>query len=177
MAGAVGRPAIPSKVHYLGGNPSKKSTGDLLDEFQPDVELAKCPSHLKAEARREYARLGEELERYGLISTIDRDTLAMIATQWARYVWAENQIHKLNEADARGEAGLVDRSPNGYKVQSVYLQISNKAIEVYTKLAAEFGLTPAARSRVKAGTPQMHLPGMGDEPGRPAGPPSLRSFA
>ncbi len=177
MAGAVGRPRLPSKVHYLAGNPSKKPTGDLLDEFAPDVELAKCPSHLKADARREYLRLGEELERYGLISSIDRDTLAMIATQWARYVWAENKIRELNEQDPKGERGLVDRSPNGYKVHSVYLQISNKAIEVYTKLAAEFGLTPAARSRVKAGTPQMPLPGMGGESDPGAGFPSLRSYA
>lgn len=175
MAGRVGRPSKPSNVHFLGGNPSKKSLGALLDEFTPDVELPECPKHLRDEAKREYARLGDELERYNLVSKIDRGVLAMLATTWARYVWAETKIREHNAADPKGERGLVDRTPNAYKVMSVYLQISNAAIAQYLKLAGEFGLSPAARSRVKpVEASQLQLPGM---EGEQAGGPTLRSFA
>ncbi len=175
MAGHVGRPSVPSKVHYLHGNPSKIPAADLHDGFQPDVELPDCPSVLKGEAAKEYRRLGEELQRYGLVSKVDRGTLAMISTEWARYVWAEEKIREANKGDPAGERGLVDRTPNDYKVMSVYLQISRGAIALYLKMAAEFGLTPAARSRVKPGDGgQMPLPGM------PAastdGGPRLRDF-
>lgn len=176
MAGRVGRPSLPSKVHYLHGNPSKKPAADLHDGFQPDVELPDCPAVLKGEAAKEYQRLGAELERYSLVSKIDRGTLAMIATEWGRYVWAEDKIRQLNKQDPEGERGLVDRSPNNYKVMSVYLQISRGAIALYLKMAAEFGLTPAARSRVKPGEGgQMSLPGMPAANGDNG--PRLRDFA
>lgn len=175
MAGRVGRPALPSKVHFLNGNASKRPMAALLGEFQPDAELPDCPKHLRDEARKEYRRLGDELERYGLVSKIDRGTLAMLATQWARYVWAEAKIHEANEADPKGERGLVDRTPNDYRVMSVYLQISNAAIAQYLKLAGEFGLSPASRSRVKAvDNGQLRLPGMEDDGDEG---PTLRSFA
>ena len=176
MAGAVGRPSIPSNVHYLGGNPSKKATADLLGEFRPDVELPACPKHMRDEARREYARIGKELERYGLVSKLDRGVLAMCASEWARWVWAEQRISELNAKDPAGEAGLIDRTPNDYKVLSVYSIHSKAASERYLKLCNELGLTPAARSKVKAApqSPQLGLPGIGD--GGDSGP-TLRSFA
>ena len=175
MAGRVGRPSIPGKVHYLGGNPSKLPVADLLGEFSPDVELPSCPSHLQDEARREYRRIGKELERYGLVSKLDRGVMAMCAVQWARWLWAEQRIAKLNDADPKGEAGLIDRTPNDYKVMSVELQISRGAESQYLKLCNELGLTPASRSRVKAQTPQLQLPGMGGN-GEQEGP-RLRDFA
>lgn len=176
MAGRVGRPSIPSNVHYLHGNPSKKSAAALLGEFQPDVELAKCPPHLKAEAKKEYLRLGEELVRYNLVSKIDRGVLAMLATVWARYVWAEDKIAQLNADDPHHERGYIGLTPNNYQVMSVHLQISNAAISLYVKMAGEFGLTAAARTRVKPSDGvQMPLPGVPERPETDA--PSLRSFA
>ncbi len=175
MSGHVGRPAIPSTVHQLRGTmPSAPITGAQMAEFNPDVELPDCPTHLKGEASKEYKRLGEELKRYSLVSKVDRGVLAMLATVWARYVWAESKIAEYNKADPAGERGLVDRTPNDYKVMSVYVQISNAAIAQYLKLAAEFGLSPSSRSRVRLSVGgQMPLPGV-EEPDQG---PSLRSFA
>jgi len=176
MAGRVGRPSLPANVHLLHGNPSKKQAGALLDEFSPDVHLASCPKHMRGEAAAEYQRLGAELERYGLVSDLDRGMLAMIATLWARHVWAEKKIEEHNRADKSGhEAGMVHVSANGYRGMSVYLQISNAAMSQYQRLASEFGLSPASRSRVKAGAgPQLELPGI--EPLNPGAAPTLRSF-
>lgn len=174
MAGHVGRPAVPDNVRVLRGMAPAPSAD--LGKFAPDVEFPECPPHLVAEAHEEYLRLGRELERYRLVSKVDRGVLAMVATAWARYVWAERKITELNLSDPNGEKGLVDRTPNDYKVMSVYLQISNAAIDKYLKLAAEFGLSPSSRSRVSpAAGGQLSLPGI--EPGGEQGPPRLRDFA
>lgn len=178
MAGSVGRPALPAKVHYLHGNASKKPLAALLDEFSPDVELPNLPAWVKGEAKVEYMRLGQELERYGLVSKLDRGVLVMMATEWARWAWAEKKIADLNQADKEeNEKGLVATSPNGYKVMSVYLQIQRAAQSAYLKLASEFGLTPAARTRVQPSSSQIPLPLGGDQPESASGPLTLRSFA
>jgi P27 family predicted phage terminase small subunit len=166
----------PKVTHIRHGNASKFNESQLLSDFRPDVELAQCPKHLQGAAREEYNRLGAELLRYGLVSKGDRGVLAMMATEWSRHVWAEQKIAAANAKDEDGEAGLVEETPQGYRMQSVYLQISRKSIELYHKLAAEFGLTPSARTRVTPGaTPQLGLPGVE----APAGPkrPTLASFA
>lgn len=179
MAGHVGRPPKPSKVHQLHGNPSKKSAVLLGEDFSPEVALAKCPAHLRGEARKEYMRLGQELERYGLMSKLDRGVLCGLAVAWARHVWAEEKIRALNAADqVNGSAGMVARTATGYEHQSVYLQISSKEMDRYVKLAHEFGLTPAARTRVHPGdTAQLTLPGVPEASNDTPQAPTLRSFA
>ncbi|MEN8822304.1 MAG: P27 family phage terminase small subunit [Abyssibacter sp.] len=169
MAGKVGRPAKPGKVHWLAGNPSKKPLNQLTGEFNPDVELAKCPPHLRREARKHYRLIGEELLRYGLVSKLDFGLLSMLAVNWAKWQWAQKRVDDLNaEDEEHGEAGYVATTPNGYKVISVYEQLARTAESSYHKLSAEFGLSPSNRSRVQPGNPQMGLPGM-DEPEQPMG--------
>lgn len=42
------------------------------------------------------------------------------------------------------------KTPSGHVQQNPWLQVANKALEQMHKLLAEFGLTPASRSRVAA---------------------------
>lgn len=178
MAGKTGRPATPSKVHWLRGSKGAKPAHQMLDEFTPDTELPECPAHLKNLAKKHYGEIGSELERYGLVAKIDVGMLAMLATCYAKWVWAEKKIQALNTADKKnGEAGLVATTPNGYKVMSVYEQLARDARSQYQKLAAEFGLSPSNRTRVRAGSPQLELPGVPDSESAGAGGPRLADFA
>jgi P27 family predicted phage terminase small subunit len=158
--GARGPRRLPANVHLLRGNPSKKRMGELLDEFRPDVEIPNCPRELWPEAKREWRRLVPELERYGLISKLDRGTLAMCCQEWARWQWAEVKIAEANAADPKGEAGMIEVAQSGYRMHSVYLQISVKAEERYDKFKACFGLSPADRTRVSPSDRQPDLPGI-----------------
>lgn len=158
--GTRGPKPLPANVRLLRGNPGKRRIGELLDEFRPEVEIPKCPSVLWPEAKREWRRITVELERYGLISKLDRSTLAMCCQEWARWQWAEQRIKELNAQDQMGEAGLIEKAPSGYRMQSIYLQISVKAQERYEKLKSCFGLSPADRRRVTQSDQQMELPGM-----------------
>lgn len=178
MAGRVGRPSIPSKVHFLHGNPSKKPLTALLDEFSPDASLPKAPIWVKAEARAEYKRLGSELERYRVISELDRGILVQCACEWARIVWIEKKITAANEADEEhGEAGFVARTPNNFRVMSVEIQLLRQAQAMYLKMLGELGCTPASRSRVKPSDGgQLSLPGIA-QPDPNDERPRLASFA
>lgn len=169
--GQRGPKTLPANVHLLNGNPSKKSYADLLGEFRPDVEIPDCPTFLLPEAKRHWKELTPEFAKYGLVAKIDRGIIAMACQEWARWQWAEKKIRELNRADkANGEAGLVERAPSGYRMQSVYLQISVKAEERYEKLVGCFGVTPSARTRVSPSDVQGELfeQGKGDEGAAPA---------
>lgn len=167
----MGRRALPANVHALHNNPSKKNLGALLDEtVRPPVEIPGMPSHLVEEAKREWRRISKHLEALGLISQIDRAALAAYCSAWGDYVWAELRIAELNgprkigdqalEADTTGERGRIWDTPSGYKQISVPLQIRNRALEMMAKFLAEFGMSPAARTRVTASDPQLALPGV-----------------
>lgn len=149
--GQRGPKPLPANVHLLRGNPSKLTSGQLRDGVCPDVEIPSAPRHLKGEALKEWKRVSVELEKLGLISKIDRAALAMYCAAWGRHVNAENKILEL------GADGLVDVTPNGFQVQSAWLNISNKAMEQCSKFMAEFGMSPSSRSRVTPGEVQGDL--------------------
>jgi P27 family predicted phage terminase small subunit len=157
----------------LRGNPSKKQFSSLIGEFRPAVEIPSCPRVLWPDARREWRRLTVELARYGLITQLDRGVLSMTCQEWARWQWAERKIAEANRADAAGEAGMISAAPSGYRMQSVYLQISVKAEERYEKLKSCFGLSPSDRARVTPSDPQLPLPLSGSNPVTPGGFNSL----
>lgn len=155
--GARGRKALPANVHMLRGNPSKKSFGALVGEFRPEVEIPQCPAVLWPEAKREWRRITIELKRYGLVSKLDRGTLAMLCQDWSQWQWAEMKIAEANKADPKGEAGMIEVAQSGYRMQSVYLQIAARAKDSYMKAKSCFGLSPSDRTRVTPSDPQLDL--------------------
>ncbi|MDY0748516.1 phage terminase small subunit P27 family [Paucibacter sp. R3-3] len=157
----MGRKALPANVHLLRGNPSKLSAADLTDGLQPEVEIPGCPKHLLPEARKEWRRIAPELERYGLISKLDRSALALYCQAWARLVWSEEQLARAMgiaetrraEAEARGEEwkggdGMTIPTPGGHMTYSPHWVIANKAAQQVQTFLAEFGLSPATRGKV-----------------------------
>lgn len=162
-----GQKPIPNNVHVLKGNPGKKNLTQLMDSLQPEIELPGCPAHLLPEAKKEYKRVTPELVRYGLISKIDRAALCLYLQAWAELVYAERMIQramkvaeiKRAEAEAKGEEyfgsdGLVEITKLGNTIYSPYWVIANKARNNVDRFLANFGMSPAARTRV---TPSNHL--------------------
>lgn len=159
--GQRGPKPLPSNVHFLHGNPSKKPLSQLLGELHPEVEIPGCPSWMWAEAKKEWKRIAAELEKYGLVSKIDRAALALYCQAWAEYVWAKKMLaRKMHEAEtaeadaiARGETykggdGFMMPTPNGSFTYSPYWVAANKAADQVDKFLASFGMSPSSRSRV-----------------------------
>lgn len=164
--GQRGPKPLPANVHALRGNASKKPLAQLLDGIHPEISIPGCPPHLQPEAKREWKRVSVELEALGLISKIDRGALSGYCSAWAETVHCERKISEYNNADPKGEAGLVGTTPSGYQQMSIWVQIRNRAYDRMMKFASEFGMSPSARSRVTASENdgQLGLPGIDDKP-------------
>jgi P27 family predicted phage terminase small subunit len=167
----AGRPATPPALHLIKGDPSKIGKGKLaalLDEtLRPDVHIPELPSYLKyggsgpelaMEAKAEWERITPHLAKLGLISELDRAAAANYCFYWALDVLASKRLIEL------GDAALIEETPSGYKQIGVWLQIKNRAAAALKTYLAEFGLSPAARSRVTPSDPQLSLPGVGEKP-------------
>jgi P27 family predicted phage terminase small subunit len=152
-----GRKPNPTHLKLVNGNPGRRPIA--LDEFRPLAAIPDCPAHLAGEARAEWDRVSQLLLEHGMVSHADRGALAMLCSLWGRYVAAELMIEKAAQA-APASAGLFVKSPNDFPIQSPWLAVSNRSIEQYRSLCAEFGLTPASRVRVAPTTSQLALPGM-----------------
>lgn len=159
--GRRGPKPLPANVHLLRGNAGHKPLAQLLDDVvRPDVEVPKCPEHLSDDGKAEWRRITKHLVKLGLITAIDRAALTGYCQAWSDHVWAQRRIKAHNENDPTGEAGRISVLGTGYKQTSVLMQISNRALELMAKFLAEFGMSPAARSRVTASDPQLGLPGL-----------------
>ena len=159
--GERGPKPLPSNVHLLRGNPSKKPLGSLFDELRPEVEIPDYPSWLWAEAKKEWKRLAGELERYGLISKLDRAALVLYCQAWAKMVWAERQMTRAMKhaedaraaAEATGEEyaggdGIMVKTTNGNFTYSHHWVVGTRAAAEVKRYLDLFGLSPSARSKV-----------------------------
>lgn len=159
--GQRGPKPLPANVHLLRGNPSKKPLGALFDEFRPEVEIPDAPSWMWPEAKKEWKRISAELQRYGLISKLDRAALVLYVQAWAKLVWAERQLaramrlaeEKRAAAEASGEEwtggdGIMVPTSNGNLQYSHYWVVGQRAGAEVNRYLSLFGLSPSSRSRV-----------------------------
>jgi P27 family predicted phage terminase small subunit len=72
-----------------------------------------------------------------------RMTLANLCQIWSTMVQVQKRLT---------EMGILYKTPNGHIQQSPLFSMVNNCIDTVTKLSREFGLTPAARSRIVAQT-------------------------
>jgi phage terminase small subunit len=160
--GSRGPQRQPSNVIALRGNPGHKALSALVDDFNPEVEIPDAPRWIWPEAKKEWKRIGVELERYGLVSKLDRAALVLYCQAWARLAWAETMMaramrlaeEKRAEAENRGEEwrggdGIMVPSPNGALVYSHYWVVQRRAAQEVHWYLQSFGLSPASRSRVR----------------------------
>lgn len=123
----------------MAGNPGKRPLNP--HEPRPEPALPDCPDILSPLARLEWERLSAELAKLNLITHLDRGALATYCGAYALWAEAMEQIQKY---------GTIVKSPTGYPIQSPYLAIANRQAEIMIRVAAEFGFTPASRSRISS---------------------------
>jgi P27 family predicted phage terminase small subunit len=147
--GSGGRPK-PTALRVIQGNPGKRALPKKEPKFKP--ALPSPPSHLNAPAKREWGRVAKELFDMGMLTSVDRGALAAYCQAYGRWVQAENALAKLGKDDELS-GGLMIKTSNGNAIQNPIVGIANVAARDMVKFSIEFGMTPAARSRVQAGAP------------------------
>lgn len=138
MAKKRGPSPTPTALRLLRGNPGKRPLPE--NEPQPQKGVPYCPRHIQGEARKEWRRVSRELSECGLLTMIDRAALATYCQAWGRWVEAEDELRK---------NGVLLKSPGGILRPSPMLLIANHAMDQMRALLPEFGMTPAARTRIQ----------------------------
>jgi P27 family predicted phage terminase small subunit len=133
-----GPPRKPTKLKLLSGNPGKRPLPQ--NEPEPQAGQVTRPEFLLPEAKREWNRIVPELQRLGLLTIVDRAALAQYCEWWGRWCQAE-AILKVNGITYETGRGEIKPRPE--------VQIAFKASNLCRAYMAEFGLTPAARTRVE----------------------------
>lgn len=137
-----GRKNTPTELKKLKGNPGKRALNEK--EPQPDVEIPDCPEHLTGEAQKEWVRITGELKKLGVIANIDRAALAAYCMAWLDFVYASRMVD---------EEGEVITSEKGGKYMNPWVGIKTSAMDRLVRIGAEFGLTPASRTKLKVDIP------------------------
>jgi len=163
----AGRPPKPTMLKLVQGNPGRRPL--KLDEFRPAVSIPRPPANVRANAEglKEWKRAGAYLAQYGMISEADRAMFTCYVDAWMTYCEAVDMIKRAEESQAaaltakgrnpKDASGLFVMTPNNFPVQSPWLAVKNKAMENIHRFSQEFGLSPAARTRVTPSDPQMSL--------------------
>lgn len=141
----------PTHLQLVLGNPGRRPLNTA--EAKPDAKLPKPPPELGADAKREWQRMAAELHALGLLTGLDRAALAAYCTTYGRWVVAERALARQAERDPSTQALLV-RTKKGNIIQNPLVGTANKAMSDMVRYAAEFGMTPSARSRIKAESPR-----------------------
>lgn len=144
-----GRTPMPDAWKQMAGNPGRRPIESGASSVVVDRGIPPCPDHLDERARNEWDRITPLLLTAGLLSTVDMAALAMYCVAYSRWVLAEERIKFLAVMDPARD-GLTSQTTNGFEQLSHWYVISNKAQETLKSCLAEFGLSPAARARVKA---------------------------
>ena len=135
-----GRKPKPTAMKELEGNPGKHPLN--TSEPKPNKKAPACPKWLEPEAKKEWRRLAKQMEAIGILTEVDMAAFAGYCQAYARWREAEDVI---------SQHGPVFRTPSGYLQQLPQVSISQQSQKTMHALAAEFGLTPACRTRIIAG--------------------------
>ena len=148
-----GRRPLPTAIRKLRGNPSDKPLNDA--EPKPSPGRPERPRDLHGLARKEWDSTVPELEAMGVLARVDAKALAAYCREYANWIRAEKDCQK------RGlilEEPIVTRDgvQIGVRVKrNPAVQVANDALRLMKAFMIEFGMTPAARSRIRIEKPKQ----------------------
>jgi P27 family predicted phage terminase small subunit len=150
--GKRGPAGKPTELKVLEGNRGHRPL-NLDQVFRPEVGCPDVPKYLLPEAKKAWRRLSAELLRYNLLSKVDREAFAMLCQTIGRLELVEKSINGVVArlvAEGKDPAdALMDKTPNGLRVQSALYQVLNKEQAKLHKMLESFGLRPDARASVQ----------------------------
>ena len=134
-----GRKPTPTAIKELEGNPGKRPLNK--SEPKPTKKAPACPKWLEPEAKKEWRRLAKQMEQLGILTEVDMAAFAGYCQAYARWKEAEEFIT---------QHGSILRTKSGYVQPVPQVSIAQTYLKIMNRFAEQFGLTPAARSRIIA---------------------------
>lgn len=129
----------PTNLKVVAGT----QRADRANPSEPRLEPAapEPPSFLTPYARAEWVRVCDTLVTAGIMTKSDRAALAAYCQAFGRWQKAEEEL---------AQDDLIITTTNGNQIQNPLVGTANKAMADVVRYAAEFGMTPSARSRIVA---------------------------
>ena len=155
MTALRGRPPKPSAIKKAEGNRGKRP--ENKNEPKPSTfgRVPPAPPFLCDDGRAEWDRVAHQLSELGLLTELDISTLAAYCNAFGRWITAERAIREEAAAAVKAgrrskvkHSGLIVLTSNKNAIQSPLVGISRRAAHDMLRFAAEFGMTPSARSRI-----------------------------
>jgi P27 family predicted phage terminase small subunit len=132
-----GPPRKPTAILKLSGSPlADQREGEPV----PPADAPERPEWLNKRQREGWDWLVGALAKMKLLTSADMPTIAGFAVAWGTFVEAVENI----EVD-----GSTCEGSTGNLVQSPWVRIRNESMGQILRYAQQFGLSPAARARVK----------------------------
>lgn len=132
-------------MRVLEGNPSHRPLPKNEPQPLRPKRTPSMPGWLPEDAQRIWRQHARALWQAGLLTEIDVDALATLCETTALYRTALQMIE---------EHGAVAMTDKGYSHPTAWVSVRNNALKQMRALWQEFGMTPAARTRVEVQKPQ-----------------------
>ena len=145
-----GRRPLPTNWKVLRGNPGKRP----LNKNEPKPEIPDQPpappAFLSGYALEEWRRISVEAWRLRLLTPVDVMPMAAYCDAYDRWRTARETVKAMAERDTITH-GFIVKTQSGGAAPNPLVWIAAGAARDMVRFAAEFGMSPAARSRISAG--------------------------
>lgn len=139
----AGRRPKPTALKLVAGNPGKRATNKR--EPKPRREIPSCPAHLSDDGKVAWGRLSVLLDRMGVLTEADTAALERLCDCYADIL----ESRELIKTDGRTYKVSTQSGDTLIKANPAVAQL-RAADSQFKSYLVEFGLTPAARSKVQA---------------------------
>lgn len=145
----AGRRPKPTHLKVVSGNPGKRALNKR--EPKPERVVPSCPEHLGTEGKVAWGRLCAVLDRMGVLTEADALALERLCDCYAEIL----ECRLLVARDGRTYSSIRGIGDEDSKIEQVLMK-ANPAVAMladadrrFKGYLVEFGLTPAARSKVQ----------------------------
>lgn len=154
-----GPPKTPTHLRLVRGNPSKRAINK--NEPKPPSGAPPTPKHFDKQGKYWFKRMAEELDALGVMSQLDGRALELLVEAYTEYrhhcdtleregytyaVYSEDDGDERKEREIR----MIKPHPASMMKADAWKRIR--------AMLAEFGMTPASRSKVNAMAPDAADP-------------------
>jgi len=148
----MGRRAKPAQSKVIQGNFRKDRDNHGA---KVEIKAPPCPTWLPKQAKKYWKDIAPQLVDAGLIGVVDSAAFTAHCDSVGKFEEVTRKLKTIEDT--------IDKTPQGYQVQSALFTIRNKLWDQVLKSSSEFGLSPAARSKVKnVGQQQLPFGGWDD---------------
>ena len=141
---------MPTHLKLLRGNTGKRPLNKDEPHPEPFLDVPDPPLFLTGSASDEWWRTATELHRLGLLTKVDVPALAAYCFSFGQWKMAAESLERMQSGDPVMN-GMLLKGKYGDAIVNPLVSIVRKHAADVVRYAAEFGLTPAARSRISAG--------------------------